>query len=136
MTTALLLLAALGQTTDQLPRGCVQMVFVLDAGQVRQLERHEIHHTRPGAGTWGPWIENFCRPRYARAWTHDGHQWPRRISDDEVRRLLGQRRYHWFATHLKVTTSEWWNFTGLDGYEGPGIHRTDDPADHYLGRNR
>jgi hypothetical protein len=54
---------------------------------------------------------------------HFAGNWPKFISEKEVRRLLGDAWYEHFAKNPKVRVSEWYNFTGRKGYHAPGDER-------------
>lgn len=114
--------------TRSLPKACSQYVYVQDGYRIRKLHRPEVGHTKPGTGTWGKWQEVYCetpaeiKAGVARFFITD---WPKPISQKEVKRLLGTPVYQYFDKHRKVTTTETWNLTKHRIYDraGPGIKK-------------
>ena len=96
-----------------------QVVFVWDSfhGSVRKLERYEVQ------GQWGGWVEAYCEAPHVTVYRYMARDWPKRIADDEVRRLLGSGWYGYFDKRRKVAETEWWNLSGRVGYSSAGICR-------------
>ena len=94
--------------------GCTEHVYV----EGRKLVRYEHMLLGPGTGYYGEWMEDYCELPGVRVYSYPSQTWPRQISDDEVRRLLGSMWYKYFNQHRRAVSSEVYNMTGL---RYPGI---------------
>lgn len=97
--------------------GCFETVYVPDptTGLVRKLQRNEDKDTtkdgRPGTGSYAPWVEAWCEAPGAPGFGH-GFDWPKLITEKEVRHLLGNSVYEHFDTNKKAVVSKTYNLTG------------------------
>jgi hypothetical protein len=98
--------------------GCTQHVYV----DGHKLVRYEKMLLGPGTGYYGEWMEDYLEPVDARVYSYSSQTWPRQISDDEVRKLLGVTWYKYFNQHRRVTVSEVFNMTGLR-YPGVKLYK-------------
>jgi hypothetical protein len=74
----------------------------------------------PGTGVWGPWVEGYCEEPGTKSWSYKIGEWPKPIGERDVERLIGPRLFAWFAKNRKVRTTEWYNFSGIKGFQGAG----------------
>lgn len=89
--------------------GCTQHVYV---------DGHKLVRYESNLGYYGEWMEDYLEPVGVRVYSYPTTHWPRQISDDDVRKLLGVTWYKHFNQHRRATVSETFNMTGL---KYPGI---------------
>jgi len=94
-----------------------QEIYIYDYENkdVRKLVRDEIIET----GKWGKWREVYCQEPDGQIHIEEMRGWPKPISEQDIKKLLGKRAFDWFTLHDRASATKWYDFADT-GYIGRG----------------